>query len=450
MIDNLTSHLTDIINFVTRKKYLTKENIKDSLNKIRASLIDADVPLIFVTKFLDNIQSQYIGHKISNNLAPSDKFIKIVHEELITILGKQHVSLNLSKNSITIIMVVGPQGCGKTTTVAKLAKWIKNKHKKSVLVTSTDIRRPGAREQLSILAKKISINDYYNTVDHNDPLYIAKNSIEFAKTNFIDCVIVDTAGCQHTDQIMIKEIKDIHTSIKPHETLLIVDSMMGQDTLNVTKAFAENINITGIIITKNDSDARGGAALTAKFISDKPIKFIGTGEKLEDLTLFYPERMASKILGMGDIVSLIEDANANIDNKKAQEWTNKFNSDDVNFNLDDFRAQLKQMRKIGGIKYLLSKLPHVMGKNITQTPFMDDKYLIKMEVIINSMTIKERHFPEIIKRSNRHRIAKGSGTNIQDVSNLLQQFEQMCKTMKQMKKFKMPNIIDTLQNRWKI
>jgi len=442
MFSNLSSRLTDVIKNLTGRGRLTEENIKESLSAVRLSFLEADVPLPVVKNFLANIQTKAIGQKVLTSLKPGEELIKIVYDELVAILGENQATLNLQTETPAIIMIVGLQGCGKTTTIAKLAHWLKITQKKSVLLASTDIYRPAAIEQLQVLANQVNVS-YFASNPSEDPITIAKNAINYAKNKLIDSVIIDTAGRLHIDHEMMTEIKNIHQEIKPIETLLVVDSMMGQDAVNTAETFAATVPLTGVILTKTDGDARGGAALAMRVITNQPIKFIGTGEKIDALEPFYPDRIASRILGMGDILTLVEDAYHKVDHEKAQKLAKKFQKGKA-FDLEDFRTQLQQMRSMGGIKNLLSKLPGL--GNIPQTNNMvNDQVLIKMEAIINSMTPRERHFPAFIKGSNKQRIARGSGTQIQDINRLLKQFEQMQKMMQRFKGSKMQNMMKHLQ-----
>lgn len=443
MFSTLSSHLTDIVKNLTGRGRLTEENIKESLGAVRLSLLEADVPLSVVENFLESIQTKAIGQKVLTSLKPGDELVKIVYNELVAILGENQAPLNLQTEPPTVIMMVGLQGCGKTTTTAKLAHWLKTTQKKSVLLVSTDIYRPAAIEQLRVLANQIDVS-YFPSSTSDDPVTIAKVAINHAKNKLIDSVIIDTAGRLHIDQEMMTELKNIHQEIAPLETLLVVDSMMGQDAVTTAKTFAATIPLTGTILTKTDGDARGGAALAMRIITNKAIKFIGTGEKIEALEPFYPDRIASRILGMGDILTLVEEAYQKVDHEKAQKLAKKFQKGKA-FDLEDFRTQLQQMRNMGGIKNLISKLPG-LGNNLPQTnSLINDETFIKMEAIINSMTPKERHFPAFIKGSHKQRIAKGSGTQVQDINRLLKQFEQMQKMMLRFKGSKMQNMLKQLQ-----
>lgn len=442
MFSSLSSHLTNVVKNLTGRGRLTEENIKESLSAVRLSLLEADVPLVVAENFLDNVRNKAIGQKVLTSLRPGDELVKIVYDELVMILGETQATLNLQAEPPAVIMIVGLQGCGKTTTIAKLANWLKTTQKKSVLLASADIYRPAAIEQLQILANQVEVN-YFASSPKDDPVAIAKAAIEHAKNKLIDSVIIDTAGRLHIDQEMMAEIQHLHQEIKPLETLLVVDSMMGQDAVNTAKTFAATVPLTGVILTKTDGDARGGAVLAMRVITQQPIKFIGTGEKIDALEPFYPDRIASRILGMGDILSLVEEAYHKVDHEKAKKLAKKFQKGKA-FDLEDFRTQLQQMRNLGGIKNLLSKLPGI--GNIPQADnVVNDQAFMKMEAIINSMTPRERHFPAFIKGSHKQRIAKGSGTEVQDINRLLKQFDQMQRMMQRFKGSKMLNLMKQLQ-----
>lgn len=444
MFNNLSEKLHHIIQNLTGRGRLTADNIKEALAEVRTALLEADVSLSVINTFLDNVQNKAIGQNVLTNLKPGEAFIKVVYDELIATLGETCSNLSQNTQPPAIIMVVGLQGSGKTTTVAKLAHWLKTNQKKSVLLTSTDIYRPAAIEQLEILSRQVEVN-YFPSSATDKPADIAKTAITQARNKFIDTVIIDTAGRLHIDQEMMTEIKELHSEIHPIETLLVVDSMIGQDAVNTAKIFAETVPLTGIILTKTDGDARGGAALSMRLVTGKPIKFIGTGEKFDDLELFHPDRIASRILGMGDILTLVEEAHRKVDHEKAIKLAKKFQKGKA-FDLEDFRTQLQQMRNMGGISNLLGKLPGL--GNISKTNNMvNDQTFTKMEAILNSMTVRERHFPAFIKGSNKKRIANGSGTQVQDINRLLKQFEQMQKMMQRFKSTKMQNMMKHLQGR---
>ncbi|EKE01436.1 MAG: hypothetical protein ACD_21C00132G0007 [uncultured bacterium] len=442
MFSNLSERFAGVIKNLTGQGRLTTENIKESLDTIRTALLEADVALPVIKTFLEDVQTKAVGQEVLKNIRPGDAFIKVVYDELVKIMGESCATLNLQTQPPAIIMMVGLQGCGKTTTVAKLANWLKKIQKKSVLVTSLDIYRPAAIEQLQTLAKQVDVGYFPSTVN-DDPITIAKKAIAQAKNQFVDCVIIDTAGRLHIDQKMMDEIKNIHRTIQPTETLLVVDSMMGQDAVNTAKVFMETMPLTGTVLTKTDGDARGGAALAMRIVTGQPIKFIGTGEKIDALELFYPDRIASRILGMGDILTLVEEAHHKVDHEKAKKLAKKFQKGKA-FDLEDFLTQLQQMRNMGGVTSLLGKLPG-LGNLAQAKNMVNDQMFIKMEAIINSMTPRERHFPAFIKGSNKQRIARGSGTQVQDINRLIKQFEQMQKMMQRFKGAKMMNMMKQFQ-----
>jgi len=432
MFDNLTGRLSNTIQSLLGLGRLTENNIKEALQEVKVSLLEADVALSVVKQFVTDVQQKALGQEVMQSVRPGDLFVKIVYDELVALIGPESVPLNFSTTPPAVILMVGLQGSGKTTTVAKIAHWLKEKQHKSVLVASTDVYRPAAMEQLAILAKQIDVT-YFASPDCKDPVAIAIAALMQAKRQYHDVVIVDSAGRLHIDQDMMDEITSIHRGIHPIETLLVVDSMTGQDAANTAKVFAEQLPLTGIVLTKTDGDARGGAALSMRMLTGKPIKFIGVGEKIEALELFHPDRVASRILGMGDILTLVEEAQQKIDQKKAQKLAKKFQKGKA-FDLEDFREQLQQLRKMGGIGSLLSKLPNMGAVNMQAAQSkLNAKLFIRMEAIINSMTMRERYFPALIKGTHKRRIAAGSGVDVPEVNRLLKQFEQMQKMMKRLK-----------------
>ncbi|MEI8054491.1 MAG: signal recognition particle protein [bacterium] len=442
MFSNLSEHLTGIVKSLMGQGRLTKENIQESLSTIRTALLEADVALPVIKTFLDGVQAKAIGQEVLQSIRPGEAFIKVVYDELVKILGEGSAALNLHTRPPVVIMLVGLQGCGKTTTVAKLANWLKTTQKKSALLTSLDVYRPAAIEQLQVLAQQVGAS-YFPSSVHDDPVEIAKAAIAQAKNQFRDSVIIDTAGRLHIDQKMMEEIKRIHHEIQPTETLFVVDSMMGQDAVNAAKVFMETVPLTGIILTKTDGDARGGAALAIHVVTGQPIKFIGSGEKIDAFEPFHPDRIASRILGMGDVLTLVEDAHRRVDHEKAKKLAKKFQKGKA-FDFEDFLTQLQQMRNMGGASAILSKLPG-LGAVAQAKTAVNDQTFVKMEAIINSMTLRERHFPAFIKGSNKQRIARGSGTQVQDVSRLIKQFEQMQKMMQRLKGAKMMNMMKQMQ-----
>jgi signal recognition particle subunit SRP54 len=432
MFNNLSDRLSQVIKNLSGKGRLTAENIQETSRDIRMALLEADVALPVVKTFIDDIQVKALGADVIDSLTPGQAFIKLVHTELVKLMGDFCDTLNLQAQSPIVFLLAGLQGAGKTTTAAKLARWLQDHHKKTVMLASTDIYRPAAIEQLQTLATQINC-EFFPSDSTQNPVTIAKNAIQAAKDKVIDIIIIDTAGRLHVDDEMMNEIKSIHSAIQPTETLFVVDSMTGQDAANTAKAFNNALPLTGIILTKTDGDARGGAALSIRQMTGKPIKFMGIGEKVDGLEPFHPDRVASRILGMGDILTLVEDAERNLDRDKAEKLAKKIKKGKT-FDLEDFRDQLRQIGKMGGIMGIVSKLPGLGGLPQAAKDKMNDKSLNQIEAIINSMTPKERHFPGIINGSRRRRIAGGSGTDIQAVNRLLKQFTMMQKMMKKVSK----------------
>lgn len=435
MFSNLSDRLSKSIKVLRGLGRLSEDNIKSTLRDIKTALLEADVALPVVNDFIEQIRDKAVGQKVTGNVRPGDALVKVVQDELIHLLGDEQSEINLQQQPPITILMAGLQGSGKTTTVAKLAHWLKTTKKKSVMVTSADVYRPAAIKQLETLAKQINVS-FYPTQSNQKPVKIAKAALAQAKTQFIDVLIIDTAGRLHVDKELMDEIHQISNAVEPTETLLVVDSMTGQDAANVAKTFDDTLPLTGVILTKIDGDARGGAALSMRMITGKPIKFVGVGEKIEALEAFYPDRIASRILGMGDIVSLVEQAQQKVDEKAAKKIAKKIKKG-KRFDFDDFLTQLQQMKKMGGLKSLLGKLPATGQLPKGAAAMMDDKLIVKMEAIIQSMTLKERRFPALINGSRKRRITAGSGTQIQDVNKLLKQFSQMQKMMKRMKGGKM-------------
>jgi signal recognition particle subunit SRP54 len=432
MFDNLTERLTQSLNRLRGRGRLTEENIKETLREVRMALLEADVALPVARQFIDNIRERAVGQAVMKSLTPGQELIRIVRNQLVLLLGEANEELNLNVPPPAVLLVAGLQGSGKTTTVAKLARWLKERSKKSVLVASCDIYRPAAIAQLETLAKDVGAG-FFPSSTSQDPVAIAKAAVEHARRQFSDVVILDTAGRLHIDEAMMDEVRRVHDAIKPVETLFVVDSMTGQDAANVSRAFDQALPLTGVILTKADGDARGGAALSIRSITGKPIKFIGMGEKTTALEPFYPDRIASRILGMGDVLSLIEEAEHKIDRDQAQRMAAKLKKG-KGFDLEDFREQLLQMKKLGGVTAMLDKLPGVQGLPQGVAERVNDRELLRLEAIINSMTPQERRFPAVVNGSRKRRIASGSGTTVQDVNRLLKQFTQMQKMMKRLNK----------------
>jgi len=418
MFENLQERLGKTLKNISGRGRLTEDNIKDTLREVRMALLEADVALPVVREFVKQVKERAVGVEVTKSLSPGQVFIKIVRDELEKAMGESNEELNLSTQPPAVLMMAGLQGAGKTTSVGKLAKFLKERHKKSVLVVSADVYRPAAIKQLETLASDVGVEFFPSDISQK-PVDIAKGAIDHAKRKFFDVVIVDTAGRLHVDADMMDEIKDLHAAIKPIETLFVVDSMTGQDAANTAKAFDDALPLTGVILTKTDGDARGGAALSIRHITGKPIKFIGVGERTDALEPFHPDRVASRILGMGDVLSLIGVA------EKVMK------GDD--FTLEDFAEQLRQMKNMGGMMSLLEKLPGMNNLPDAVKGQVGDKAFNQMEAIINSMTPLERKKPDLIKGSRKKRIAAGSGTQVQEINKLLKQFMQMQKMMKKMK-----------------
>ncbi len=438
MFENLTDRLNRTFKNITGKGRLTESNIQEALRDVRRALLEADVALPVVKQFIERVRARAIGQEVSDALNPGQAFIKIVREELEQVMGEA-VPLNLKTTPPAVILMAGLQGAGKTTTVGKLARWLKEREKKKVMVVSADVYRPAAIKQLETLAQQTGVIFYPSSADQQ-PEAIVQSALEAARKQFVDVLLVDTAGRLHIDETLMDEIKRLHGVLNPIETLFVVDAMTGQDAANTAKAFHEALPLTGVILTKADGDARGGAALSIREITGKPIKFLGTGEKLDGLEPFYPDRMAGRILGMGDVLSLIEEAEAKIDKKKAERFAKKVQKTGQ-FDLEDFREQLGQIHRMGGIGGLMGKLPG-MGQMANQVdPAVAEKEFKRMEAIINSMTPQERRHPAIIKGSRKRRIASGAGVKVQDVNRLLKQFEQMQKMMKKLSKGGMKNLM---------
>lgn len=431
MFENLTDRLTHTMRSITGKARLSEDNIKDALRDVRKALLEADVALPVVKAFIDQVRSRALGQQISKALNPGQQFIKIVQNELISVMGQTNESLNLAAQPPAVILMAGLQGAGKTTSVAKLARFLKEREKKKVLVVSADIYRPAAIKQLETLAGEVGV-EFFPSSSDQQPVAIAKAAIDHAKRQFCDLVIVDTAGRLHIDQELMQEIQSLHAAVKPVETLFVIDAMIGQDAVNTAQAFNEALPLTGVILTKADGDARGGAALSVRHITGKPIKFLGVGEKTDALEPFHPDRIASRILGMGDVLSLIEQAERTIDKEKADKLVKKVVKGQK-FDLEDLRDQLQQMQNMGGLTSMLDKLPG-MG-NVAQLAQQSNmtKQFKTMEAIINSMTPWERRHPEDLNGSRKRRITQGSGTEIQDLNRLLKQYKQMAKMMGKMK-----------------
>ncbi len=433
MLDNLTQRLARVMKTLKGEARLTEANIADALREVRLALLEADVALPVVKDLIAAVKEKAVGEEVIGSLTPGQALVGVVHNELTRIMGESNVGLNLATQPPAVILMAGLQGAGKTTTVGKLAKLLRDTQKKKVLVVSCDVYRPAAIEQLKTVAGQVGA-DFFPSTTVEKPVDIARAAIDWAKRHYHDVLLIDTAGRLAIDEAMMKEIAELHAAINPIETLFVVDAMLGQDAVNTAKAFNDALPLTGVVLTKLDGDARGGAALSVRHVTGKPLKFAGVGEKLSGLEPFHPERMASRILGMGDVLSLIEEARKGVDEEKAQEFAKKLKSG-KGFDLNDFRDQIGQMRKMGGMASLMDKLPAQFAQAAGQVaPGTEDKVIRRIEGIINAMTPLERAKPELIKASRKRRIATGSGVQVQEVNRLLNQFEQTQKMMKQFSK----------------
>ena len=434
MFENLGERLQNVVHKVKGYGKITEDNISEMMREIRLALLEADVNYQVVKEFVANVKEKALGEEVQKSIKPGDLFVKIVQDELTELLGGESAPLNMNGNP-AILMLVGLQGSGKTTTIGKIANMLRKKNHKKPLLVACDIYRPAAIDQLKQIGKQLNIEVYEE--GKNDPVEICRNALLYAKENGYDYVLIDTAGRLHIDDDLMKELDEIQNEIKPHETLLVIDSMMGQDAINVITGFSEALPLTGVILTKLDGDTRGGVALSVRHLTNIPIKFIGVSEKMDGLDTFDPERMAGRILGMGDIVSLVEKATEAIDEAEAEKTAKKMQNG--KFDLEDFLSTMKQIKKMGPLENLLKLIPGAskMGLNNVK---IDPKQMAHIEAIILSMTPQERKHPDIIKASRKTRIAKGSGTSVQEVNRLLQQFDQMKKMMKQMSNgnFKLP------------
>ena len=437
MFDHLSQRLAKVVKTMRGEARITETNSADMLREVRLALLEADVALPVVREFMARVKERALGEEVVGSLTPGQALVGVVQKELTQIIGGSAeataAELNLATTPPAIILMAGLQGAGKTTTVGKLAKWLKEKHKKKVLVVSADIYRPAAIQQLQTVASQVDA-DFFPSSAEQAPVAIAQAAIQWAKTHYHDVLIVDTAGRLAVDEAMMSEIRALHQAIAPAETLFVVDAMTGQDAVNTAKAFAEALPLTGIVLTKLDGDARGGAALSVRFMTGQPIKFVGVGEKLDGFEPFYPERMAQRILGMGDILALVEEAQKSVDMAEAQKMADKLKKGG-GFDLNDFKMQMSQMKKMGGLSGLIDKLPAQMQAAAGQANMgMAEKQVRRMEGIINAMTPQERSKPELIKASRKRRIATGAGVPVQEVNRLLNQFDQVQGMMKKMQK----------------
>lgn len=432
MFDNLSQRLQVTLKRLRGQGRLTEENTREALREVRMALLEADVALPVVKDFIEHVRVKAAGQEVLASLTPGQALIKVVHDELVTLMGAANEALNLAARPPVVILVAGLQGSGKTTTVAKLARFLREREKKSVMVTSADVYRPAAIEQLQKLAAIVGA-EFFPSRSDQKPVDIARQALEEARKRVMDVLIVDSAGRLHVDEPMMQEIRAVHAALEPVETLFVVDSMTGQDAVNTAKAFNEALPLTGVILTKTDGDARGGAALSIRQVTGKPIKFMGVGEKPAALEAFYPDRVAARILGMGDVLGLVEQASQAADKEKAQEFAHKL-AKGKGFDLEDFRDQLLQMEKMGGLASLMEKLPGAGQVSEAAKSQLGDRQVGRLVAIINSMTPAERSHPDVIRGSRKRRIAAGSGTQVQDVNRLLKQFDQMQKVMKRMGK----------------
>jgi signal recognition particle subunit SRP54 len=446
MFENLTERFSKTLKNLRGQGRLTEKNIKDALREVRMVLLEADVALPVVKAFVEQVRQRAVGQEVLNSLTPGQALIKVVRDELTLLMGEKCDDINLNAPAPIVILMAGLQGSGKTTTVAKLARWLIERQKKTVMVVSCDVYRPAAIKQLETLATEVEAK-FFPSDTNQKPVAIATAAISQARREFADLLLIDTAGRLHVDDYMMAEIKELHAATQPTETLFIVDSMTGQDAANTAKAFNDALPLTGVILTKTDGDARGGAALSVRHITGKPIKFIGIGEKTTALEPFYPERIASRIIGQGDVLSLIEQAEQAVDKEQADKLVGKLKKGQ-SFDLEDFKQQLIQMQNMGGVASLMEKMPGMEQVPDRAKAQINDKEMRRLEAIINSMTPQERRFPGIIKGSRKRRIAQGSGNQIQEVNRLLKQFTQMQKMVKQMtKKGGMANIMRTMKSK---
>ena len=443
MFDNLSERLSKTISNLRGQGRVTEDNIGNALRDVRMALLEADVALPVVKDFIARVRERAAGQEVVKSLTPGQTLVKIVNDELVHVMGDANDALDLSVQPPAVILMAGLQGSGKTTSSAKLARLLAERDKKSVLLTSCDIYRPAAIDQLETLAGEVKAA-FFPSTPKQDPVDIANNAITHARQKHIDVVIVDTAGRLHIDEEMMHEIRRLHAAVNPVETLFVVDSMTGQDAANTARTFNEALPLTGVILTKTDGDARGGAALSIRAITGKPIKFIGVGEKTAALEPFYPDRVASRILGMGDVLSLVEQAEQKVDHEAATKLAKKL-AKGKGFDMNDFRDQLDQMLNMGGLAGLVDKLPGTA--QLPKDGMPDDRQVHHMKAIINSMTPRERAYPAIIKGSRRRRIAAGSGTQVQDVNRLLKQHLQMQKMMKKMSRGGMTKMLRGMQGK---
>jgi signal recognition particle subunit SRP54 len=443
MFDNLTARLARSIESLRGKGRITDENVSETLREVRVALLEADVALPVVKSFIDGVKVKALGAEVASSLTPGQAFIGILHKELVELMGGPRAGFNLRAQPPIVVLLAGLQGAGKTTTAAKLARWLIEREKKRVLLVSTDVRRPAAILQLERLAEQVGAQ-FFPSSSSDPPANIARDALEAAKRGVFDVLIVDTAGRLHVDESLMNEVKEIDAAVHSTERLFVVDSMAGQDAVNAARAFGAALDLTGVILTKADGDARGGAALSVRNITGKPIVFMGVGEKTEALEPFDPERMASRVLGMGDVVSLVEQVHRQVDHQEAQRLAKKVVKG-KGFDMADLKSQLEQLQKMGGVSALLDKLPAAAAQKGGVNADQSDRDLRRQVAIINSMTRKERRNPGIIDGSRRRRIAAGSGTQVQDVNRLMKQFLEMQRMMKSMKGGKLQRMLSAFK-----
>jgi signal recognition particle subunit SRP54 len=432
MFESLSNRLSDTVNRLRGRGRLTEENIRETLREVRIALLEADVALPVVKALIERVKVRAVGQEVLKSLSPGQALVKVVSDELTTVMGVANTELNLAATPPAIVLMAGLQGAGKTTTVAKLARFLKERKKKRVMVVSCDVYRPAAIEQLRTLAEQVDVTFFPSEAGQN-PVDIAKAAIAAARREVMDVLLVDTAGRLHIDEAMMDEIKALHAALDPIETLFVVDSMTGQDAANTAKAFSDAIPLTGVVLTKTDGDARGGAALSVRYVTGRPIKFLGAGEKTDALEPFHPDRLAQRILGMGDVLSLVEEVERKVDQEKAQKLAEKVMKG-KRFDLNDMRDQLEQMSNMGGLAGLMDKLPGMGNLPDNVKSKVNDNELRRMVAIIGSMTKKERRHPDLLNGSRKARVARGSGTQPADVNRLLKQFMQMEKMMSKLSK----------------
>jgi len=444
MLDNLTQRLSKVVKTLRGQARLTEENIQEAMREVRMALLEADVALPVVKDLISRVREKAVGQEVIGSLTPGQALVGVVHDELKALMGGTHAGLDLSTQPPAVILMAGLQGAGKTTTTGKLGKLLRERMKKKVLAVSADVYRPAAIDQLKSVSAQAGI-DFFPSSPDQKPVDIARAALDHARRHYYDVVLLDTAGRLAIDEAMMAEIKDLHAAVRPVETLFIVDAMLGQDAVNTARAFNDALPLTGVILTKLDGDSRGGAALSVRHVTGKPLKFAGVGEKLSGLEEFHPERMASRILGMGDILGLVEEARRNVDEEKARDFARKLKTG-KGFDLNDFKEQIGQMRKMGGLSSMLEKLPAQLSQAAGQLQGgAEEKSIGRIEGIINSMTPAERARPEIIKASRKRRIAAGSGVPVQEVNRLLKQFEQTQKMMKQFSKGGMQKMMRSMK-----